>query len=74
MRAGDAEDLLAGYVSGPAAATEATAAALARADEARAVVLVEGVSDQIAVETLAGRCGRDLTGEGVVVLPVEARC
>ena len=51
MRADDAEGLLAGYVTGPAAATEATAMALARADAARAVVLVEGVSDQIAVET-----------------------
>jgi hypothetical protein len=70
MRAGDGEDLLAGYVSGPAAATGATAEALARAEAARAVVLVEGVSDQIAVETLAGRRGRDLPAEGVVVLPV----
>lgn len=69
MRADDAEDLLAGYVTGPAAATEATAMALARAERARAVVLVEGVSDQIAVETLAGRRGRDLTAEGAVVLP-----
>jgi hypothetical protein len=70
MRAGDGEDLLAGYVSGPAAATEATAQALARARAARAVVLVEGVSDQIAVETLARRRGRDLPAEGVVVVPV----
>jgi hypothetical protein len=69
MRADDAEDLLAGYVTGPAAATEATAEALVRADAARAVVLVEGVSDQIAVETLAGRHGRDLAAEGIVVLP-----
>ncbi|XVV07386.1 TOPRIM nucleotidyl transferase/hydrolase domain-containing protein [Actinosynnema sp. CA-248983] len=64
------EELLAGYVTGPAAATEATALALARADGARVVVLVEGVSDQIAVETLALRQGRDLAAEGVVVLPV----
>src|SRR6202451_3379830 len=70
MRAGDGEDLLAGYVSGPAAATEATFVALARAEGARAVVLVEGVSDQIAVETLAGRRGRDLAAEGIVVVPV----
>jgi len=70
MRAGDSEELLAGYVSGPAAATEATLAALPRAAAARAVVLVEGVSDQIAVETLAVRHGRDLAAEGVVVLPV----
>ena len=38
MRADDGEGLLAGYVTGPAAATEATAMALARADAARAVV------------------------------------
>jgi hypothetical protein len=69
MRAGDAGDLLAGYVRGPAAATEATALALARATGARTVMLVEGVSDQIAVETLAGRLGRDLAAEGVAVLP-----
>jgi hypothetical protein len=69
MRAGDGEDLLAGYVSGPAAATPATAMALARAQAASAVVLVEGVSDQIAVETLARRLGRGQAGEGIVVLP-----
>jgi hypothetical protein len=69
MRADDSEELLAGYVSGPAAATEATASALPKAATARAVVLVEGVSDQIAVETLARRRGRDLAAEGVVVLP-----
>jgi hypothetical protein len=61
---------LAGYVHGPAAATEATARALAKADRARAVVLVEGVSDQIAVEALAARRGRDLDAEAVVVVPV----
>jgi hypothetical protein len=60
----------AGYVRGPAAATEATAVALAKTAGARAVVLVEGVSDQIAVETLAVRRGRDLAAEGVVILPV----
>jgi hypothetical protein len=70
MRADGGEEFLAGYVSGPAAATEATVAALPRAADARAVVLVEGVSDQIAVETLAGRRGRDLAADGIVVLPV----
>ncbi|MEU7526114.1 TOPRIM nucleotidyl transferase/hydrolase domain-containing protein [Saccharothrix sp. NPDC042600] len=64
------EDLLAGYVTGPAAATEATAVAVARAGSAAVVVLVEGVSDQIAVEVLAARHGRDLDAERVVVLPV----
>jgi hypothetical protein len=70
MRANDSEQLLAGYVTGPRAATDATAAALPRAAAARAVVLVEGISDQIAVETLASRQRRDLAAEGIVVLPV----
>jgi hypothetical protein len=63
-------ELPAGYVSGPEAATQATVMALARAAGARAVVLVEGISDQIAVETLAGRRGRRLGVEGVTVVPV----
>jgi predicted ATP-dependent endonuclease of OLD family len=37
---------------------------------ARAVVLVEGVSDQLAVEALARRRGRDLAAEDVVVVPI----
>src|ERR1700722_10874286 len=65
-----ASRLLDGYVHGPAAATEATAVALAKVAAAQAVVLVEGISDQIAVETLAARGGRDLDAEHVVVLPV----
>jgi Overcoming lysogenization defect protein-like, TOPRIM domain len=36
----------------------------------RAVVLVEGASDQAAVETLARRRGRDLDTEGVMVVPM----
>ena len=36
----------------------------------RWVVLVEGVSDQVAVETLAARMGRDLGAEGVDVLAI----
>ncbi|HEX4016419.1 MAG TPA: TOPRIM nucleotidyl transferase/hydrolase domain-containing protein [Frankiaceae bacterium] len=32
------------------------------------VVLVEGVSDQLAVETLAARLGRNLTGDGIAVV------
>jgi hypothetical protein len=69
VRPNDGADLLAGYVRGPAAATEATAAALPRADAARTVMLVEGISDQIAVETLAARYGRDLAAAGTAVLP-----
>src|SRR5207253_2012249 len=36
----------------------------------RAVVLVEGRSDEIAIRTLAARRGRDLAAEGVSVLAV----
>jgi hypothetical protein len=53
-------ELLAGYVSSPDAATKATVMALERAAGARAVVLVEGVSDQIAVEKLADRMPKPL--------------
>jgi hypothetical protein len=34
------------------------------------VILVEGVSDQAAVEALAPRLGRDLGAEGVAVVPI----
>lgn len=65
-----ARDVLSGYVSGPEAATQATVRALARVADSRAIVLVEGISDQIALETLAARHGRDLGAEGIVILPV----
>jgi hypothetical protein len=65
-----ASRLLDGYVHGPAAATEATVRALAKVAAAEAVVLVEGISDQIAIETLAARRGRDLDAERVVILPI----
>ena len=42
--------------------------ALPEGTDARAVVLVEGMSDKVALETLARRRGRDLVAEGVVVL------
>jgi len=42
----------------------------AGADHVRAVVLVEGLSDGSAVETLAERRGRDLAAEGVSVVPI----
>src|SRR5262245_48295005 len=49
----------------------AAAAACARSDPgACAVVLVEGMSDQAAVQTLAERSGRDLLSEGVFVVPM----
>ena len=37
---------------------------------ARSVVLVEGISDRCALETLARRLGRDLQAEGVSILPI----
>jgi OLD-like protein len=40
------------------------------ADDVRAVVLVEGLSDRVAVEALARRHGRDLAAEGVSVVPI----
>ena len=44
--------------------------ALASGGDPRAVVLVEGLSDQCAVEALAGRRGRDLHAERVSVVPI----
>lgn len=37
---------------------------------ARAVILVEGLSDQLALEALAERRGRNLDGEGISIVPV----
>jgi Overcoming lysogenization defect protein-like, TOPRIM domain len=39
-------------------------------ESARAVVLVEGISDRLALEALAERRGRDLAAEGVSVVPI----
>jgi hypothetical protein len=39
-------------------------------EHARAVVLVEGISDQVAIETLAARRGRDLDAERISVVPI----
>jgi len=47
------------------------AAARARSDPGScAVVLVEGMSDQAAVQTLAERAGRDLRADGIFVIPM----
>jgi hypothetical protein len=54
----------------PGGGPQATKRALARLDDARAIVLVEGLSDQIALETLAARRGRDFEHEAVVVVPI----
>src|SRR5437868_14301755 len=42
----------------------------AEAVVARTVVLVEGVSDQLALKALAERRGRNLDGEGISVVPM----
>jgi len=57
-------------MSGPGASTGATARALTLVDDALTVVLVEGVSDQIALETASVGRGRDLEAERVVVVPM----
>jgi OLD-like protein len=57
------------YGSGRAA-TMGQVPHLSAESHVRAVVLVEGVSDQTAVETLAARSGRDLAAEGVAVVPI----
>jgi hypothetical protein len=43
---------------------------LLTAARARAAILVEGWSDQAALEALARRRGRDLPAEGIVVVPI----
>jgi hypothetical protein len=40
------------------------------ADDVRAVVLVEGLSDRSALEALAAKGGRDLAAEGVSIVPI----
>lgn len=55
---------------GAGAAAAATAARELAGDGVRTVVLVEGGSDRVALETLAARYGRDLGAEGVVVVPL----
>lgn len=54
----------------PGGGPQATRRALAKVGDARAIVLVEGISDQIALETLAARRGRNLEDEGISVVPI----
>jgi OLD-like protein len=54
----------------PIGGPQATRRALAKVGDARAILLVEGISDQVALETLAARRGRDLAGEGISVVPI----
>jgi hypothetical protein len=48
----------------------AAAHALATGADSRAVVLVEGLSDQVALEALAERLGRNLSAEDISILPM----
>ncbi|WP_327353040.1 ATP-dependent endonuclease [Streptomyces sp. NBC_01304] len=52
----------------PAAA--AAAQQLAAGGALRTAVLVEGISDQVALDALAARHGRDLAAEGIAVIPL----
>ena len=61
---------VAGYPHGPGAPVRATTRALRRVEAAGAVIVVEGISDQVAVETLAARRDRNLEAEAVAVLPI----
>src|SRR6266516_2815798 len=57
--------------AGASSAALTAAAARARSDPGScAVVLVEGMSDQAAVQTLAERAGRDLGAEGIFVVAI----
>jgi hypothetical protein len=59
-----------GRLGGNAASIRATARALAKVESAVAAVLVEGISDQIALETAAVGRGRDLEAERIVIVPI----
>ena len=59
-----------GYLHGPSAATDGTRAALDKTPAPVAMMLVEGVSDQIAIETLAACRRCDLRNERVAVVPM----
>ncbi|MDY0910758.1 TOPRIM nucleotidyl transferase/hydrolase domain-containing protein [Microbacterium sp. CFBP9034] len=63
-----ARKALEGYPEGPAAALVGRTAPEGL-DDQRAIVLVEGVSDQIALEAVARRLGRDLPASRVAVVP-----
>jgi hypothetical protein len=57
-------------LGGNAASLRATAVALAKVESAAVVVIVEGISDQIALATAAACRGRDLEAELVVIVPI----
>jgi hypothetical protein len=57
-------------MAGIEARSTATAPPAVERGRAGAVVLVEGISDQVAVEALAARHGRKLDVEGISVVPI----
>ncbi|MEU6882427.1 ATP-dependent endonuclease [Streptomyces sp. NPDC046712] len=61
---------LVAWAAGGAGADAAAAVARELAGGVRTIVLVEGSSDQAALEALATRHGRDLGAEGVAVVPL----
>ncbi|NUS05730.1 MAG: ATP-dependent endonuclease [Nonomuraea sp.] len=62
---------LVAWVAGGAGASAAAEAARQLAGGGvRTIVLVEGSSDQVALEALAARHGRDLAAQGVAVVPL----
>ncbi|MEU1892832.1 ATP-dependent endonuclease [Streptomyces pristinaespiralis] len=61
---------LVAWAAGGAKAGAAAAAARELAGEVRTIVLVEGSSDQVALQALATRHSRDLEAEGVAVVPL----
>ncbi|NWF30951.1 ATP-dependent endonuclease [Streptomyces sp. PKU-EA00015] len=61
---------LVAWAGGGAGADAAAAVARELAGGVRTIVLVEGSSDQIALEALATRYGRDLGAEGVAAVPL----
>lgn len=63
-------EALVAWAAGGAGADAAAAVAREPAGGVRTVVLVEGGSDQVALEALATRYGRDLAAEGVAVVPL----
>jgi hypothetical protein len=63
-----AVESLAGSADAPLVA--AAAHALAPSVDPRTVVLVEGISDQVALQALAERGGRDLAAAGIAVVPM----
>jgi len=61
---------VAGATGGSGVPLAAAGHALAAGVNSRAVVLVEGISDQCALEALAERRGRNLAAEGISVVPI----